>query len=114
MPIALLRLILATLITLALALTPVAGFAMEGSCSCPAELTASGADSCPCHDSMPDYGAMPSCRTAAGCASHCFGFHAVGLAVIGQIAPSHDVLTMLAEQRPSSVSIRPPSPPPRT
>lgn len=105
--------VLAVLIALIVALSPVASVAMAKSCAMTTEMTADNPADCPCHDSMPDCGAMPQCRTAAGCASQCFAACGVLPYVTAQPALDHDKLKMAANAHVSSLSIEPPAPPPR-
>lgn len=107
------QLFVAMLISLVFAIAPVAGLAMATSCSCPSQFSAIGAKDHACHGAMPDCGDKQSCRTAGGCAVHCFGLYCVVPAGINQSAPLNDLVTMVAEPQLSSLSIRPPPPPPR-
>ena len=119
------RTLLAFLVALTLAFSPVAGFAMGKSCqgmqqTINVDGTASfgmidhgGMANCPCPDSMPNCAAMPQCQTASGCASQCFASCGVLPFVTGQLALDHDVMTAAASMLPASRSITPPAPPPR-
>ena len=105
--------LLAILVALTLALSPVASVAMAKSCVMTTEMTADNSADCPCHDAMPDCGAMPQCRTVAGCASQCFAAFGVLPSVTAQPPLDHDDVKMAANVHVSSLSIKPPAPPPR-
>lgn len=105
--------LLAILVALTLAFSPVASVAMAKSCVMTTEMTADNSADCPCHDAMPNCGAMPQCRTAAGCASQCFAACGVLPTVTAQSLLDHDTMKMAANARVSSLSIEPPAPPPR-
>ena len=107
------RPLLAILVAMTLAFSPVASVAMAKSCVMTTEMTADNLADCPCHDAMPDCGAMPQCRTAAGCASQCFAACGVLPTVTAQTVLDHDTMKMTANVRVSSLSIEPPAPPPR-
>lgn len=107
------RPLLAFLIALTLAFSPVASLAMAKSCVMTTEMTAGNPADCPCHDSMPNCGAMPQCRTATGCASQCFAACGVLPSVAAQPVLDHDTVKMAANAHVSSLSIEPPAPPPR-
>lgn len=107
------RTILAFLLSFTLVFAPLVSVAMAKSCTMTSQMTDDGTADCPCHDSMSDCGSMPQCRTAAGCASQCFASCGVVPAVVGQFAPDHGVVKMSDNQQLSSLSIKPPAPPPR-
>lgn len=119
------RTLLAFIVALTLAFSPVAGFAMGQSCqgmqqSMGVDDTAGasmadhgGMGNCPCPDSMPNCGAMPQCQTASGCASQCMASAAIVSSVFSPVAPGHDVLKFAAVALGNSLTIQPPAPPPR-
>lgn len=107
------RTILAVVLSLTMAFAPVASVAMAKACATTTEMTADNPADCPCHDSMPNCGAMPQCRTAAGCASQCFAAYGVLPSAAAQPALDHDNVKMAANAHVSSLSIAPPAPPPR-
>ena len=104
---------LTLLVALTVGFAPIVGVAMAKSCTMTSEMTTDNASDCYCHDSMPNCGAMPQCRSAAGCASQCFNVWGVLPTMTGQIEPDHDFLKIGANADISSLSIKPPSPPPR-
>ena len=119
------RRVLAVLAALTMAFAPVAVFAMAKSChgtqhtmtddgQAGTVMTHNGgmAD-CACHSSMPDCGSMPQCQMAVGCVSQCFTSCGMVSAAGALLAPDHDGMKMRDGQTLSSLSIRPPSPPPR-
>ena len=119
------RTFLAVLVALTLTFAPVAVYAMAKSCQgmqhtmtdngkAGAATTDNGGKAdCPCHNSMPDCGSMPQCQTASGCASQCFTFCGTVPTVSSLLAPAHEGIKTRDGLTPSSLSIRPPSPPPR-
>ena len=107
------RTILAILLSLTMAFAPVVSLAMAKSCAMTMQMTAGNPADCPCHNSMPNCGAMPQCQTASGCASQCFASCGVLLSVTGQLALDHDVVVAAVTLLPASQSITPPAPPPR-
>jgi hypothetical protein len=107
------RTILAVLVALTLAFAPVVSAAMVKSCAMTSEMSGDGTMDCPCHQSMPDCGTMPQCQTASSCASQCFTACGTVPAMSGLLAPEHDDAKMRDGLILSSLSIRPPSPPPR-
>ena len=119
------RTLLALLVALTLAFSPVAGFAMGKSCqgmqqsisvdgATGSPMTDSGGmANCPCPESMPNCGAMPQCQTASGCASQCFASCGVMPTVTGQTSVDLGILKLADNEFFSSRSITPPAPPPR-
>lgn len=107
------RTIFAIVLSLTMAFAPVASLAMAKSCTMITQMTLGNLADCPCHNSMPDCGSMPQCRTAAGCASQCFAAYGVLPSVAAQPALDHDNVKMAANAHVSSLSIEPPAPPPR-
>lgn len=113
-----LRTVLAVLAALTMAFMPVIGHAMAKSCAMTTSMSDAGINddgtmNCPCHQSMPDCGAMPQCQTASGCASQCLSFCGTVPVLTGLRAPDHQSLKMRGDPARASLSIRPPSPPPR-
>lgn len=108
------RTFLAVMLSLAMAFVPVAGFAMATSCSMTVGMTADGGVDCPCHESMPNCDMMPQCASGSGCASQCFNSSVVLPSLIGQMPPVQDKAQMGAVAHGLSMSIEPPSPPPRS
>jgi len=107
------RTILAIVLSLATAFVPVASSATARSCGMTTEMAIGQSGDCPCHDAMPDCDAMTPCQTASGCANHCKTSCGVVSAVFGQVSLQRTVLSLSAAQRLPSLSIKPPSPPPR-
>ena len=119
------RTLLAFIVALTMALSPVAGFAMGKSCqgmqqsmSVDGTAGASAADNggmanCPCPDSMPNCGAMPQCQMASGCFGQCFASSGMLSAVTGQAAADLGMLKIAGNGLFTSRSITPPAPPPR-
>ena len=107
------RPLLAILIALTLAFSPVASVAMAKSCVMTAEMSADNSADCSCHDAMPNCETMPQCTTGSGCASHCVHSCGVLPTVTAQSLLDHDTMKMATNARVSSLSIEPPAPPPR-
>jgi hypothetical protein len=119
------RPLLAFLIALTLAFSPVTAFAMSKSCQEMQQTMtdngtagASTADhgnmaDCPCHNSMPNCGTMPQCQTASGCANQCSTSCGVLPTVTALVALDHDFFAAAASMLPASLFITPPAPPPR-
>ena len=105
------RTIFALLLSLTMAFAPVASLAMAKSCSMTSGMTNATTETsnCPCHE------AMPQCQTAGGCASQCFTFFSATLPALSALrAPAHVVAKVRDGLTLASLSMRPPSPPPRT
>jgi hypothetical protein len=107
------RTILAVLVSLTLAFAPVANVAVANSCSMTTAMSNSGAADFPCHDCMPGCGSMAQCQTSAGCVSHCYTGSGLVPSLTGLTTPALDGLKTADIQLLSSLSIRPPAPPPR-
>ena len=102
------------LLSLALAFAPVVSVAMAEPCGTVSQgMTGGGMGDCPCYKFMPNCGTMPQCQTSAGCASQCFASCGIVSAVARQFTPDHSALKMIERIRLSSLSIKPPAPPPR-
>lgn len=119
------RPILAIVVALSLAFSPVAAFAMTKSCQGMQEtigvdgtadsvMTGNGgmAD-CPCHNAMPHCGTMLQCQTSTGCASQCMASTGIVSSAFASITPDHDVLKFAAAALGHFLTIQPPAPPPR-
>ena len=119
------RTLLAVFVVLTLALAPVAGFAMTNACQGMQQTmtdditdSASMADhgsmaNCPCHNAMPDCGAMTACQTSSGCASQCMPSCGVVSMPLAPSTPDQAVAMFTALALGHSLSIQPPAPPPR-
>ena len=120
-----LKTLLAFLVALTLAFSPVAAFAMTKSCqgmqqtigvdgTADSVMTGNGgmAD-CPCHNAMPHCGTMPQCQTSTGCASQCMASCGIVSGTTTAPKPDHDVLRFAAVALGHSLTIQPPAPPPR-
>jgi hypothetical protein len=107
------RTVLAFLVTLTLAFAPVASVAMPKACSMTTAMSDDGAAECACHKAMPDCGSMPQCQTSAGCASQCYAGSGLLPSPMGPTTPVLDDVKMAESLHLSSLSIRPPAPPPR-
>lgn len=119
------RPLLAFLIALTLAFSPVAAFAMSKSCqgmqqsvsvngAADAAMTDDGGmANCPCHNAMPHCGTMPQCQTSAGCARQCMASSGIVSSALSSATPDHVVMALTALALGHSLSIQPPAPPPR-
>lgn len=107
------RTILAFLMSLTMALAPFASAAIAKPCAMTTDIAVGASAKCPCHGSMLDCGSMPQCSTAAGCVSQCFAWFGIVPAVSGHLMPDQHRLETTVSRLPSSLSVEPPSPPPR-
>ena len=107
------RTLIVMLLSLASAFAPMASIAMAKPCTMTAEMKAASPSDCPCHNAMKDCGSLPQCRTAAGCASQCFTAGAYLLPITHQSTSGRDLVPSAHSATLSSLSIKPPAPPPR-
>lgn len=120
-----LKTLLAFLVALTLAFSPVAAFAMAKSCQGMQQTIGvngtadfgmadnGGMANCPCPESMPNCGSMPQCQTASGCTSQCFASCGVLPNVTGKASADLGILKIADNDLFTSRSIPPPAPPPR-
>lgn len=107
------RTILAVLLSLTMAFLPVASIATAKPCTMAMAMTAQAATDCPCHNSMPNCDVMPQCMTGAGCASQCSGASGVLPSLVAKFQQDRDAAPISVFAQRASLSIEPPSPPPR-
>ena len=107
------RTLLALFIAVTVALAPVASFAWAKPCTMTMEMTAHGTAADPCLNTMPNCDSTRQCQTGSGCASQCFETFGFLSTLTDQIEPDQVVLNTGAKANVASLSIEPPSPPPR-
>lgn len=107
------RTFLIFLLSLVLALAPAISVAMAKPCPASTEMTDGGMADCPCSKSMLRCGGMLQCQSATGCAGQCLFPSGVMPTMAQQDGPASDVLNDGVSQKLSSLSRKPPAPPPR-
>lgn len=108
------RKFLAFLLTLLLAFGPAVGAVMAKPCPpSTQQLSDDGMTDCPCSKSMPDCGATLPCPSVAGCSSQCLSSSGILALAVEQNMQESSGYNGHAARQLSSLSIKPPAPPPR-
>lgn len=106
------RIILVVLLSFTTAFASMASVAMAKPCTITVEVNAGHYSVCPCND-MLDCRSMPQCRTAVGCANHCFAGTAILTDRVSPFTPTRQAVPSRYVLELQSLLIRPPIPPPR-
>lgn len=107
------RTLLAILLSLMTAIAPGVAAASAKFCATPSEVTVCVTSDGACSSAMGNCGTMAQCRTTVGCSGHCFPTCGIAPDVIGSAATDHRDVMVAAMPHLSSLSIKPPAPPPR-